>query len=629
MLQTIRDKTAGVVVKVLFLFLVLSFAVWGVGDYRFLQRGETPAIAIGGEAVPAEVLRQEFQRDLDRLRRSVGELDRDVIKQFGLADQTAERVANLRTLDRAAERLSLVVSDEVVRRRIQDDPNFRINGIFDASSFRRVLQDNGFSEQRYIDLMRGDAARAALVEAVTLGAGAPTTLADAMFRHREEKRRGKTVQVLASAMADPGAPSDADIQATFEANAERFTDPEFRAGIAVRIGLEEVRSAIAIDDAQLRGEFEARKREFTTPERRTVELIRFDDDVAAAVAKAKLDGGADFLAVAADAGQTPDQVRAFGRVTQTSLPAELSRPLFALPQGQASAPLPTPLGVFVGRVTAIEAGEEPSFEAIRARLAEEQVQRTATEIAYRTATRVEEGVNEGKPLQEAAAAAGVPVVTLEAVDPAGRDRTGAPVASFAGAPEALRAFLEVPVGRDSGLIETRTGAYFFVRADAVAASQRRALDAVRDEVVAIWTTERRNAAARAEADAMIKESRGGTTLEDLATARGMAVQTTLEMRRDGRSDSGGQADAAALASRMFQLKPGETGLATASDGYHVVQLTDVLPADPAADKTALDRLATGLEQAIAGEIGQQYVRALRERLNVVVDKGAVGRLYQN
>ena len=48
MLQTIRDKTAGVVVKVLFFLLVLSFAVWGIGDYRFLQRGETPAIAIAG-----------------------------------------------------------------------------------------------------------------------------------------------------------------------------------------------------------------------------------------------------------------------------------------------------------------------------------------------------------------------------------------------------------------------------------------------------------------------------------------------------------------------------------------------------------------------------------------------------
>ena len=140
MLQKIRDKTAGVVVKVLFLFLVLSFAVWGIGDYKFLQRAENPVISIGGDPVPAEQVRLEFQRDLDRLRRSLGEIDRDVLRQFGVAGQSVERVTNQRTLDRAAERMSLVVSDAVVRQRIQEDPNFRGAAGFDANAFRRLLQ---------------------------------------------------------------------------------------------------------------------------------------------------------------------------------------------------------------------------------------------------------------------------------------------------------------------------------------------------------------------------------------------------------------------------------------------------------------------------------------------------------
>ncbi|MFZ9635971.1 MAG: SurA N-terminal domain-containing protein, partial [Alphaproteobacteria bacterium] len=257
MLQKIRDKTAGVVVKVLFLFLVLSFAVWGIGDYKFLQRAETPVISIGGDPVPADQVRLEFQRDLDRLRRSLGEIDRDVLRQFGVAGQSVERVANQRTLDRAAERMSLVVSDAVVRQRIQEDPNFRGAAGFDANAFRRLLQENGFTEQRYVDLLRGDAARSALVEAVSASLPAPAALAEALFRHREEKRRGETIFVPTASMPDPGTPSDADLQAAYEANAERFTDPEFRSGLVVRIGLEEIRAAIPVDEQQLRAEFEA------------------------------------------------------------------------------------------------------------------------------------------------------------------------------------------------------------------------------------------------------------------------------------------------------------------------------------------------------------------------------------
>ena len=52
MLQTIREKTTGTVVKVLFGLLVLSFALWGIGDYAFLRTtadgAATPALE--GEA---------------------------------------------------------------------------------------------------------------------------------------------------------------------------------------------------------------------------------------------------------------------------------------------------------------------------------------------------------------------------------------------------------------------------------------------------------------------------------------------------------------------------------------------------------------------------------------------------
>lgn len=629
MLQIIRDKTAGVVVKVLFLFLVLSFAVWGVGDYRFLQRPETPPLTIAGDAVSIDVLRQEFQRDLNRLRQNIGDIDRDVLRQFGLANQTVERVTNQSVLDRAAAKLSLVVSDNVVRQRIQEDPNFLINGAFDANAFRRLLQENGFSEARYVELMRGDAARGALVEAVTLGAGAPTTLADRLYRFREEKRRGEAVFIAIAAMPDPGAAGDADLQKTYEANAERFTEPELRNGLVVRIGLEEIRNDIQLDEAQLRTEFETRKREFTTPERRTIELIRFDDAAAAKAAKGKIDGGEDFLEVAKAAGQTPEQVRGFGQVTETSLPSDLSKPIFALGLGVASDPIATGLGTFISRVTAIEAGHEPRFEDLRARLADEAVRRAAGEAAYRTATRVEQGLNDNKSMLEAAKAAGLTAVTLEAVDAQGRERNGQPLAIFADAPEALRAFTETPLGRDSALIETRAGVYFFVRVEGITPSQRRPFATVKDDVVALWTREKRDIAARTAADEMVKAVQGGKDLASVAEPLGIKPESTPTMRRDGRVDGATARAAAAVAARLFQLKLGETATAATAEGYFVVRLAEIVPVDPAADPASLKRFSDALTQSVAGELSQQYVRALRERMNVVIDPSAVDRLYQN
>jgi peptidyl-prolyl cis-trans isomerase D len=629
MLQAIRDKSAGVVVKILFALLVLSFAVWGIGDYQFLRSKESPALTIAGEAVPNERLRMEFQRDLDRLRRSVGEIDRDVLRQFGLATQTVERVANQDTLDRAAGELRLIVSDAVVRQRIQEDPNFRIGGAFDANAFRRLLQENGLSEGRYVELMRGDAARSALIDAVSLGAGSPPTLTERVYRHREEKRRSDVIFVPASAMSDPGVPGEADLQAVYQANGERYTDPELRSGVVVRIGVEEVRASIPVDEAQLRAEFTARQREFTVAERRRIELIRFDDADAARAAKAQLDGGADFLDVAKAAGQSPEDVRAFGTVVESGLPDEIARPVFALAADTPSEPIATALGNFIVRVTAIEPGTTPTFEGVRARLAEEYVARAAGEFAYRLATRVEEGVNEGKPIQEAARAAGIEVIAVDNIDPQGRDRTSAPLAVFDEAPEALRAFGEAAPGRDSGLIETRAGGYFFLRVDAVTPSQKRPFAAVRDEVAAQWQRERRNAAARARAEEIAREWRDGADPATLAASVGATVQPTPAMRRDGRVDNVQQRVPAPIASRLFQLRQDEIGTAAIGDGYFVLKLTEIQPADPVADAANVKRLSDTLAQSIGDEIGQQYVRALRERLRVVIDPESVDRLYQN
>ena len=52
MLDSIRRGASSWIIKILLGLLILSFAVWGIGDYRFLQRGDTPAIAIGGDPVP-------------------------------------------------------------------------------------------------------------------------------------------------------------------------------------------------------------------------------------------------------------------------------------------------------------------------------------------------------------------------------------------------------------------------------------------------------------------------------------------------------------------------------------------------------------------------------------------------
>ena len=629
MLQQIRDKTAGIVVRVLFLLLVVSFALWGIGDPRWLSRGENPPVKIAGESLTLEQLRLEYQRDLERLRRAFrNDIDPALARQLGLPAQTIDRLVARTVLERAAADLGLVVDDAAVRERIAREPSFQTGGAFDPAAFRRVLAEQQLTEPRFTELVRGELARGALVDGVTLGAGAPPGLTDLLFRHREERRAGTSVLVPASAMPAPEAPADDALKAIYDRDIARFTDPERRALSVVRVGRDEVMASIRPDEARVRAEYEDRLREFVVPEKRTIELIRFSDEAAAAAAKAKLDGGADFLAVAQEAGQDEAAVR-FGTVARGDLPPDLATQIFALAKDAPSAPIATALGTFVARVTAIEPGHEPSFEELRERLTRETAERMAGDTAYRTALRLEELINQGKPLAEAARDVGLAVLTVAAVDARGNDAEGKPVPALADVPEAVATAFALPVGRDTGLVETRAGVFVVAHVDAVTPPEARPFAAVREEILAQWRADALDAAARARAEEIVAKVASGATLEAAAESFGLKAEKVGPTRRDGRTESETVRVPAAIAGTLFTLKQGALGVAPGTGGATVVRLDEIVAADPAVQADAVRQLSDDLANQLANEMSQELTQALRRRYGVVVAPDAAERLAAN
>ena len=67
MLETIRKRTTSWVVKGLLLLLVLSFAVWGIGD--IFRGGREATIAkVGDTKITSDQLSREFRREMDRIQ---------------------------------------------------------------------------------------------------------------------------------------------------------------------------------------------------------------------------------------------------------------------------------------------------------------------------------------------------------------------------------------------------------------------------------------------------------------------------------------------------------------------------------------------------------------------------------
>ena len=73
----------------------------------------------------------------------------------------------------------------------------------------------------------------------------------------------------------------------------------------------------------------------------------------------------------------------------------------------------------------------------------------------------------------------------------------------------------------------------------------------------------------------------------------------------------------------FKLKPGEVAMAEADGGYAVAVLTEVRAPSQKEKSDTAEALREELRQGIAGDLFQQFVGALRGRLSIEIDRGAL------
>ena len=425
MLQSIRNTAGSWVVKILFVLLIASFGVWGIGDV--IQRSTAPSNVVA-DVGPIEITRgdldTEFRRQIDRLRPMFGgDLSIEQARQFGLLDQAVNTLVQRALYDLAAKRAGITVGDDTIRQRIAEEPAFRApNGQFDRSQFATLLRQNNLTEQGYTALMRKEIARGVIASAVGAGTVAPKPLVDELYRYREEKRVAEVITIPFSAVKDVGTPDEAAQLRYYEDHQVRFTAPEYRGLTVLELTADAIAKDIDITDEQVRAAYDERAGDYQVPERRSIVMAVFDDE-----AKAKA------AAEAARAGSLADAARDGGseavtldNVRKEELP-EIGDAVFALQQGEVSAPLKSALGWHVLTVTGVQPPSERSFDEVKDTLRADLRKERAFEQLYQSANRLDDRLAAGASLEELAQSQGLPLAKIAAVDSAGKAPDGAAV----------------------------------------------------------------------------------------------------------------------------------------------------------------------------------------------------------
>lgn len=624
MLDAMRRRATSWVVKGFLVLLIVSFAIWGIGDI-FRGRTAPEAIArVGGEPIAPEEVVRDAERTFRRLREQFGDqVERSPAVMENLLHQALAQAVARRLVDRHARELDLSVDPATLARLVREDPTFQGPQGFDRQRFELVLRELGLSEAGYLERLRGDLLRARLVDAVSGAVAGPETLAKELARHREERRTGRALLVPAAAER-PEPPDEATLQAWLERNAARFRVPELRAVELVVLGVEELLGESMPSEEELRAEYERRRADYTTPEQRTATQLLAAERAVIEEAERRARAGESFASIASALEGRGLAVSTLGPVAAGLLPEPLDRALSGLAPGELAGPIETPFGWHLLRLESVTPESVRPFDEVKGALADALARRTAADRLPVVAERLDDALAAGDDLATAARAVGARHLRLPAVDAQGRDGDGRAIDGIAFSPEMLQEIAATPAGRTSLLIHGKDDRWFAVRVESVTPSRDRRLEEVRLPVEIGWQLERQRELARERAERLLERARAGEALADLARdTPGVQLATVGPLRRRGDPEPLGPEVTRAL----FATAPGrlaEEPVAT-PEGFALLATDEILPAPAQADLAPLRReLRETLGEAILGG----YEQGLRRRFPVETDGRAFARILE-
>ena len=614
MLNSLRSYATSWVSQILIGLLVISFAVWGVSDIFTGFRGD--AVAQVGST---DITVIDFQRDYDlavqNLSRQLGQpINQQQAVQMGIPGQVLGRLISQATLDEAADRFGLGLSNETLGRMIAEDPQFQgPSGTFDRNYLAQIIRARGLTEDQFIVKQRGEYTRSQIGQAFAGGIAAPTTYLRAIHEFRNEARDVSYVVIDAPPESEIADPDDSALAVWFEERKDDWRAPEYRAITYFMLTPQALARVEDVTDAEAQARYDASPQRFSTVERRRIHQVVFDSREEAEAAAAELSSGKLFDELLTARGLSMGDVD-LGMVTQQQLAdAAISEAAFSLPQYAVSGIVEGRFGPVIMRVVEIEpAVVTPFGDVVETLKAEIAAERAAAEVADMHDA-IEDTRAGGESLMESAAKYGLTMLSVAAVDETGRDEDGnlvdgLPTGLVAGA-------FESDVGLENDPIQQDRNSFAWYEVTVVTQPRDRELSEVRDRVVAAWKEEQRRSLVETRAAEIEQEVSDRGDLAAVAAEHGLPVLTATGLTRT--TQASGDLSLAALTA-AFEAERGSA--VTAAGNRPLTSLVLVVDAItvPAFDANdgALAQLRQQFDSAMVGDLMGMYVSELQSQTEV-------------
>ena len=341
--------------------------------------------AVGQREITVGEFRTVYLRQLQSYQaQSGGEISAEILRSMGLDRQILQQMIDEHAALQEAERLGVTVTDAEIRERIVSFPAFQQNGQF-------------VGEQAYLQRLRRqsppmtpaqfeeDVRRSLMLERLQAAVTDWITVTEEDLR-REHVRRSETIRVSAiSFRADDFREgievTDEDVAALFAQNAIDYTVPEKRRLRFVLIDVAALKASFTPSDADVQAYYGYNTDRYTEPVtlRASHILLRTEGKDPAEVQTraeeivAEARGGGDFAALArqySEDDSTKELGGDLGSISPGQMVPEFEGAAYALEQGEISDPVSSLFGVHIIKATEKTGGATQPLNEVRESIVE-------------------------------------------------------------------------------------------------------------------------------------------------------------------------------------------------------------------------------------------------------------------
>ena len=387
-MQFFQRGITGLSTKILMIIIAVTFVLWGVGTTTDMLRtdGGEWALKVGDVTFSPH----EWKHLMDRATAAGGDKDRTLLKQAVIEDMVKSAV-----LLQEAQRLELLVSDDMVKNEIANMPAFRDqSGKFDKDAFDRTIKNSGLSEIAFRGKVKEQMMRTQFVEFFY---SSSSVIAPQFVNFTLKSMYGERVMKLfklSTKAVDSSSiqtPTDIQLQDEIVAHKELFEIPETREISYAIIDASSLADKPIISKEEVENEYNNNKETiYKEPEKRTLKQIVVStyEEAKSLVADVKT-GKKDFNKLLTEHSKTQSAPTELKEVTVSGFDDQVARIVFNLTKGSISDPLQTPLGWHIFEVVEIYPGHTKMLDEVEGEI-NKQLQ---AEKTFELVSKMVEGIN--------------------------------------------------------------------------------------------------------------------------------------------------------------------------------------------------------------------------------------------